>query len=491
MSVIKKLAGETALYGLSSILARMVNFILVPLHTAVFKERNDYGVIGQLYGWIALVVVFYTMRLETAYFRYGHQETSSGVYPSAKSGIMGISLLCSAILFVLADPVAGWLQVDGYGYLIRLAAAIAALDAICELPFARLRLEKKPRRFVAIKFVNISINVLLNFVLLLWVPKQGYSFFEAEQLVAYVFWANLFASIFTLLLLSGEFKAEGFQFDRAEFLKLSSYSLPLLVVGLAGVFNDAMTRQFLGWLAPGTTLEKQTLMGEYNACVKFAVFITLFIQAFRYAAEPFFFKHMHNENAKNDYSKITTYFTYFMMIGFVVITLYLDFFKSWIVRTPSYLNALGIVPVVLLANVFLGIYYNVSNWYRLTDRTRYGLYSALIGVGLTILFNVLLVPRYGYMGTAWSMLICYCGMTTVTYVWGQKYYPVPFEIPRIMAALGGGILVYLISVWLKNNFTWSPLLVFAVHTALIGIFAMLLFGKLIWQQIVASGNRTA
>ncbi len=483
MSVIKKLAGETALYGISSILARMVNFILVPLHTTVFKERNDYGVIGQLYGWIALVVIFYTMRLETAYFRYAQPGSSSKAYPTAKTGIVGISIAGSVLIYILANPIATWLQVAGYGHLIRLAAGITALDAICELPFARLRQEKKPRRFVAIKFVNIGINVLLNVVLLLWLPYQGYTFFKAEQLVSYVFLANFFASVFTLVLLAREFGAEGFKLDIIEFRKMISYSLPLLVVGLAGVFNDAMTRQFLGWLAPGTIVEKQILMGEYNACVKFAVFITLFIQAFRYAAEPFFFKHMHQENAKNDYSRITTYFTYFMMIGFVSITLYLDFFKTWIVRTPAYLNAIGIVPVVLMANVFLGIYYNVSNWYRLTDRTRYGLYSALIGVGLTVVGNILLVPRYGYMGTAWSMLICYAGMTVITYAWGQKFYPVPFEIPKILVALGGGVLIYLISLWIKNNLELNNWLVFFIHSVLIGFFVLCLFGKVIVRQL--------
>jgi len=483
LSVIKKLAGETALYGLSSILARMVNFILVPLHTAVFKERNDYGVIGQLYGWIALVVIFYTMRLETAYFRYAQSDSGSKAYPTAKTGIVGISLVGSVLIYILASPIATWLQIDGYGHLIRLAAGITALDAICELPFARLRQEKKPRRFVAIKFVNIGINVFLNLVLLLWLPQQGYTFFKPEQLVSYVFLANFFASVFTLVLLNREFSAEGFNLDTIEFRKMISYSFPLLVVGLAGVFNDAMTRQFLGWLAPGTIVEKQILMGEYNACIKFAVFITLFIQAFRYAAEPFFFKHMHQENAKNDYARITTYFTYFMMIGFVSITLYLDFFKTWIIRTPAYLNAIGIVPVVLMANVFLGIYYNVSNWYRLTDRTRYGLYSALIGVGLTVVGNILLVPRYGYMGTAWSMLICYAGMTVITYAWGQKFYPVPFEINKLLAALSGGVVVYLISVWLKNSFSFTPFIVFLVHSLMMALFVFLLFGKIIKQQL--------
>lgn len=483
MSVIKKLAGETALYGLSSILARLVNFILVPLHTAVFKERGDYGVVGQMYGWIALGVVLYTMRLETAYFRYASQDPQSSSYSTAKSSIVGIALIGSSLIFLFAGPIAGFLEIENYGYLIRLAAGIIALDALCELPFARLRLEKRPRRFVAIKSINILINVALNFFFLWWLPGKGFGFFDEKKLVSYVFLANLIASVITLLLLSKEFTAGGFALDRKEIKKIFSYSLPLLIVGLAGVIDDAMTRQFLGWLAPGTLAEKQIQMGEYNACVKFAVFISLFVQAFRYAAEPFFFKHMHQENARHDYSRITTWFTRFLMLGFVVVLLYLDFYKNIIVRTPEYLRALGIVPIVLMANVFLGIYYNVSNWYRLTDRTQYGMYSALVGVGLTIGFNLLLVPRFGYMGTAWSMLICYFGMTLITYVWGQKYYPVPYELGKMAAAIFSGIAIYLLSLFLKNQFNWSALTQFLVNSLLAGVFVFVIFGKLISEQV--------
>lgn len=483
MSVIKKLAGETALYGLSSILARLVNFILVPLHTAVFRERGDYGVIGQIYGWIALGVVLYTMRLETSYFRYASQDIQSKSYSTAKSSIAGIALFCSALIFLFAGPVAGFLEIEGYGYLVRMAAGIIALDALCELPFARLRLEKRPRRFVTIKTFNILINVALNFFFLWWLPGKGFGFFDENKLVSYVFLANLIASAITLLLLSKEFTAGGFTLDRKEIKKIFSYSLPLLIVGLAGVIDDAMTRQFLGWLAPGTLAEKQIQMGEYNACVKFAVFISLFVQAFRYAAEPFFFKHMHQENARQDYSRITTWFTRFLMLGFVVVLLYLDYYKNIIVRTPEYLRALGVVPVVLIANVFLGIYYNVSNWYRLTDRTQYGMYSALVGMGLTVGFNLLLVPRFGYMGTAWSMLICYFGMTLITYVWGQKYYPVPYELGKIAVAMGTGIGVYLLSLALKNQFDWPAIAFFMVNTVLVLAFFLVFFGKIAISQI--------
>jgi len=483
LSVIKKLAGETALYGLSSILARLVNFILVPLHTAVFKERGDYGVVGQIYGWIALGVVLYTLRLETAYFRYASQDPRSASYRTIKTSIAGIALMGSSLIFLFSGPIAVFLDIGGYGFLIRLAAGIIALDALCELPFARLRLEKRPRRFVAIKTINILLNVALNFFFLWWLPGRGAGSFDESQLVSYVFLANLIASTVTLMLLSKEFLTEGFALDRKEIKKVFNYSLPLLIVGLAGVIDDAMTRQFLGWLAPGTLAEKQIQMGEYNACVKFAVFISLFVQAFRYAAEPFFFKHMNHENARQDYSRITTWFTRFLMLGFVVVLLYLDFYKNLIVRTPEYLRALGIVPIVLLANVCLGIYYNVSNWYRLTDRTQYGMYSALVGVGLTLGFNLLLVPRYGYMGTAWSMLICYFGMTLITYIWGQKYYPVPYELGKIAGALFSGIAIYLVSLFLKNQFNWSPWSQFLVNSLLVGVYIFIFFGNLIREQV--------
>lgn len=485
MSVFKKLAGETALYGMSSILARVVNFLLVPLHTHVFTHRDEYGVIGQVYAWIALGIILYTLRLESAYFRYSSNDPTSTAYANAKSSVTVIALFLSFILFISADLVASWLQIPGYGELVRFGAGIIAIDAICELPFARLRLEKRPVKFVTIKIINILINVFLNYFLLWWAPKQGYAFFDESNKIMYVFLANFAASAVTLLLLSKEYLIQGFELNKTELIKIFSYALPLFIVGIAAVLNDSMTRQFLGWLVPGTSLDKQTLMGEYNACVKFGVFISLFVQAFRYAAEPFFFKHMHSDNARLDYSRITTYFTQFMMIGFVAILLYLDFIKHYVVRTPSYLNAIGVVPIVLLANVFLGIYYNVSNWYRLTDRTRYGMYSALIGVGLTIIFNVLLVPRFNYYGTAWSMLICYLGMTVVTYVWGQKYYPVPYEINKILWIILGGIFIYVLSKAIDSVLPQGIYLKLLIHSVLFGLFVVLFNRDMVKSLIVS------
>ncbi|MEP7324019.1 MAG: polysaccharide biosynthesis C-terminal domain-containing protein, partial [Saprospiraceae bacterium] len=491
MSVFKKLAGETALYGMSSILARLVNFLLVPLHTHVFTHRDEYGVIGQVYAWIALGIILYTLRLESAYFRYSSNDPTSTSYANAKSSVTVIALFLSFLLFISADLVAGWLQIPGYGQLVRFGAGIIAIDAICELPFARLRLEKRPVKFVTIKIINILINVFLNYFLLWWAPKQGYAFFTESNKIVYVFLANLAASVVTLLLLSKEYFTQGFELNKKELIKIFSYALPLFIVGIAAVMNDSMTRQFLGWLVPGTSLDKQTLMGEYNACVKFGVFISLFVQAFRYAAEPFFFKHMHSDNARLDYSRITTYFTQFMMIGFVAILLYLDFIKHYVVRTPSYLNAIGVVPIVLLANVFLGVYYNVSNWYRLTDRTRYGMYSAMIGVGLTILFNVLLVPRFNYYGTAWSMLICYLGMTVVTYLWGQKYYPVPYEVNKILWIILGGIFIYVLSKALDSVLPQGIYLKLLIHSVLFGLFVLLFNRDMVKSLIVSFTGKSA
>ncbi len=473
MSVFRKLAGETALYGLSSIVARVVNFLLVPLHTLVLN-RSDYGVVGQLYGWVALLFVLYTFRLEAAYFRYATNDSKSTAYANSKVFTLIFALSLSIVATIWSSTIAGWLQVEGQSHLIKFVAAIVALDAICELPFAKLRLEKRPLKFVYIRCVNVGINVLLNIYFLLIHP--GHQSVASADLLIYIFIANLVASAVTLALLAKEYLAEGFKFHTIELKKILQYSWPLLIVGLAAVINDAMTRQFLGWWAPGSMMDKKNMMGEYNACVKFAVFISLFIQAFRYAAEPFFFKHMHTADAKSDYSKITTYFTQFMMIGFVVILLYLDFIKNIVVTNPDYFRAIGVVPIVLMANVFLGIFYNVSNWYRLTDRTRYGMYAALIGVGLTILFNILLVPRYSYYGTAWAMLICYTGMAVATYLWGQKYYPVPFDFRKITGVVLGGVLIYFSSIYFDRFVEDSLLIRFSIHTLFLAIY-LIVFNK--------------
>ncbi|MEP7269153.1 MAG: polysaccharide biosynthesis C-terminal domain-containing protein [Saprospiraceae bacterium] len=468
MSVFRKLAGETALYGLSSILARVVNFILVPIHTAVFTNRGDYGVIGQLYGWIAAAVVLYSFRLEAAYFRYTSHDSSSKSYSNGKIFTLVISLVFSACILIFAKPIANWLQIEGFDYLIKYAALIISIDALCELPFARLRLQKRPIKFVTIKVISILANVFFNGYFLLLGPK--FNLPVPGDKIAAVFIANLIASVITLLLLNKEYLAQGFTANKEEIKKILTYAWPLLIVGLAAVMNDAMTRQFLGWFATGNAEEKKILMGEYNACVKFGVFIALFVQAFRYAAEPFFFAHMHSKDAKSDYSKITTYFTQFTMIGFVSIMLYLDFIKNIVVRNPAYLHAIAIVPIVLMANVFLGIYYNVSNWYRLTDKTRFGMYSALIGVGLTLFFNIVLVPRYGYIGTAWAMFICYFGMTLVTYLWGQKYYPVNFELKKIFTAILGGLVIYLLNHYLRSQIQFTLPVLFLVNSLFLIIY---------------------
>lgn len=477
MSVFKRLASEAALYGLSSILARFVNFILVPIHTGVFKERADYGVIGQLFGWIAVGVTLYTMRLESAYFRYASNDDNSRSYANGKIITLLIAVVLSALLLIFADPLAHWLQIDGYGYLIKYAALIISFDALAELPFAKLRLQKKPIKFVTIKIIGILINVLLNVYFLLVAPK--FTFPAPGDKIASVFLANLIASAFTFLLLNKEYFAEGFEWNKKEITKVLQYAWPLLIVGLAGNFNDAMTRQFIGWFASGTVEVKKTMMGEYNACVKFGVFIMLFVQAFRYAAEPFFFKHMHHADAKADYSKITTYFTQFLMIGFVGVMVYLDFIQHIVVRTPSYLNAIGIVPLVLMANVINGIYYNVSNWYRLTDKTEYGMYSALIGVGVTLISNYLLVPIYGYYGTAIAMILCYFSMTWVTYLWGQKYFAVHYDLKKWIITIAGGILTFILFSVLKDALDPGYVLKFVLSSVFFAAYVLIFNYKLV------------
>lgn len=462
LSVFKKLASEAALYGLSSILARLVNFILVPIHTGVFKERADYGVIGQLFGWIAVGVTLYTMRLESAYFRYASNDENSRSYANSKIVTLLITIILSASVLFFADPLAQWLQIGGYGYLVKYAALIISFDALAELPFAKLRLQKKPVKFVTIKITGILINVVLNVYFLLLAPHLNTP--APEDKIAAVFLANLMASVFTFLLLNKEYLAEGFEWNKKEITKVLQYAWPLLIVGLAGNFNDAMTRQFIGWFANGTAEVKKTMMGEYNACVKFGVFIMLFVQAFRYAAEPFFFKHMHHSEAKSDYSKITTYFTQFLMIGFVGVMVYLDFIQPIVVRTPSYLNGIGIVPLVLMANVINGIYYNVSNWYRLTDKTEYGMYSALIGVAVTVISNYILVPLYGYYGTAMAMILCYFTMTLITYLWGQKYFAVNYEWRKMIVVMAGGILTFLLYTFIRDYIHPGYLLKFVLSS---------------------------
>lgn len=466
MSLIRKLAGQTAIYGLSTILGRFLNYLLVPLYTAVLADAADYGIITQLFAYSGFVMVVFSYRMESAFFRFGTPTRQrEKAYATGLGSLWVTSLFLSGCLFLFSQPIAWALQLDDYPHFIRYLSLIIGLDALCELPFARLRLEQKPFAFVAVKLTNIGINIGLNLFWLLfcpWASKQGWHWVHAvwtpETPVQYILLANVFASAATLALLSPNLIVRPGQFDWTLHKEMIRYAAPLVVVSLAGIVNEMLDRSILIYLLPGDDLSNRAQLGIYGANYKLAMLITLFTQAYRYAAEPFFFRVSAEKDSPAVLAKAADWFTLATSAAMLGILLFLPLIKHFL-RNPAYHEGLGVVPILLLANVFLGIYYNFSVWFRLKDKTKTGAWIALAGATVTIVLNIALIPHMGYYGSAWATLCCYAFMAGLTWYLGQKHLPVPYPLRRmalyLVAALFAYTLDQLFSSYLPHWGQWT------------------------------------
>ena len=462
MSVLKKLVGQTAIYGLSSIVGRLLNFLLVPLYTEVFLT-HEYGVVSVLMSVVAFVMIFLTYGLETAFFHFTNQSKNSGnVFSTAFLSITVTSTLF--LLFVLTNElsIAEILHVaDSPNYIVWLAWVLV-LDTLSTLPFAKLRLENRAWRFAFIRLVNIVVNIGLNLFFILLCPYLVKEFIAPDWIyriydptigIGYIFIANLCASAVMTLMLLPEILKVKLQFDFALWKRIVNYSFPLLVGGLAYVTNELADRLLLEYLLPQDIATAQ--VGIYSACYKIAIFMTLFIQAFRYSAEPFFFAQAQKEGAKMQYANVMRYFVAFTGFIFLSVNVFIEFVKGFI-RDEAYHEGLGVVPILLLANLFLGVYYNLSVWYKVTEKTRYGAYISVIGALVTIGFNVLLIPTMSYMGSAWATLICYATMCGISYYYSRRHYPIPYDWKSILFYTIGAFALYFIwSKWHDDYFIMS------------------------------------
>ena len=430
-----------------------MNFVLVPLHTDTL-ETSSYSDNTLFYVYAAFFNVLLTYGMETAFFRFfTKSEVKNKVFSTAF-----ISLIVTTILFLLVvvlfnEQLASLVNLNQTYF--NLLIGVLVLDTLVVVPFAYLRATGRPIRFTAIKLSNITIYVLLNFLFLWAIPKFGINFpsYDKTDLVKYIFISNLAASIVTLLLLSPYFFKTKFQFSKTIFKQLISYGWPIMVAGLAYVINE----NFDKWLLP-EMLGKE-INGAYSGCYKIAVFMTIFIQAFRLGAEPFFFNHAKEKNAKQTYATIMKYFVIFGSLMLVFIMAYLDLIKELIVRDESYWIAIDIVPIVLLANLCLGIYFNLAIWYKLTDKTRYGMYLSIIGAVITIAFNYIMIPKIGFIASAWATLAAYGAMMILSYVLGQKHYKVPYSVNSILSYLALAILFSIVTLNPKTNYYINTVLV--------------------------------
>ncbi|MCX6336019.1 MAG: oligosaccharide flippase family protein [Bacteroidetes bacterium] len=483
MSGIKKLAGQTLWYGLSSIAARLINYLLTPYLT--YKLSIEiYGEQSLIYSFIPFMNVVFTYGMETAFFRFSNNKDQQEVYNTTSISLIISTLFLSTLLILFRTPIAMALQIDANPEYIILAAAIIGIDALCGIPFAKLRQENKPLKFAFIKIGGILVVVFTTYFFISVCPSLVANnpthwmaqYYRADWAVGYILLANLIQNIIVLLLLSKEFFGFEWKFNKALWKEIMVYSLPLIIVGFGGMINEVFDRLMLGWLAPVSSLKAaKTEVAIYSACYKLSILITLAVQAFRMGAEPFFFKQSQESNAPKIYARVMKLFVITLCFMFLMVVLYLDIWKQFI-RNPNMWVGLQVVPILLLANMFLGIYYNLSVWYKLSNKTMAGALITIIGAAITLCINWFFIPYYSYLACAWATFSCYGTMMVISFIWGQKAYPIPYAWKKLVAYIvivvaiffiQKGLLYFYDPFWFKLStgtllliiFTWFILLV--------------------------------
>lgn len=479
---LKKLANETVLYGLTTILGRVLNFLLVPLYVRVFAPE-DYAIVTEIFAYVGFLIVIFSYRMETAFFRYARAEDgrTTTVYATATATLTITTVALLALFFTTSQTIANWLEYPKHPEYIWWMALVLGMDAMTAIPFARLRQEGKALQFGVLKLINIAVNTGLNLFFLIlcpWAELEGHDWvlevYHPGIGVGYVFLSNLVASTVTLILLGPQIikglKLALTHYDRVLLQQMLRYAGPLIIVSMAGVVNEMLDRAMLKYLLPGELDERQAQLGIYGACYKLAMLMTIFTQAFNYAAEPFFFRNADKEDAPSLYADVAKAFAICGCFVFLGVTLYIDLAKHFLAE--DYWSGLPVVPILLLANLFLGLYYNVSVWFKIRDRTDIGMYIALGGALVTILGNYLLVGWLGYIGSAWATLICYIYMVWITWYVGQKHFPVPYNWFRIGMYILFSLALYYLNVLILETFLLEDIfLKILISTGLMGLFA--------------------
>ena len=480
MSGIKNLAGQTLWYGVSTILSRLLNYLLVPYLTLKLSGAQ-FGEYTLVYSVIPFLTVIFTYGMETAYFRFAqHERHKDTLYNTASVSLICTTILLTAILLLFNKAIANLISVKEHPEYITWGVLIIAVDTLCVVPLSKLRQENRPIKFALIRISNILVNIAATYFLISVCPrllaKDSNSivqlFYRKDMAVGYLIIANLIASIFTLLLLWKEFAAFKWKFNRDLWKEMIIYTAPLLIVNFGGVINETFDRIMLGWWSPaiGETA-KHAEVGTYGACYKLSILITLFIQAFRMGAEPFFFKQSTGENPQRVYARVMKFFVITICTMFLVVALFLDIWKYFI-RNEAMWAGLKVVPILLLANMFLGIYYNLSIWYKVTNKTGAGATITIIGAAITLVINYFFIPRYGYMACAWATFLCYGTMMVLSFEWGQKHYPVPYAWKKLLAYMA--IVVSLFFIHRGINHLYVSFIL-SVGSGIILLLAFLLF----------------
>ncbi|BAV09064.1 polysaccharide biosynthesis protein [Filimonas lacunae] len=468
-------------YGVSSIIARFLTYALTPYLTSKLSTAL-YGDMSLIYSAIPFLNIVFTYGLETAFFRYAQKEQRPNeVYNTLFISLLGSTLFLTVLLLSFTQPIAQFLRLEAHPEYIKWGIYIVALDTIAALPFAKLRQEGRPVKYAFIRILSVVLNIIFVYFFLSICPQlaknpAGSPFlllYNPNMGVGYILLGNVIQSAVAMLLLYKQISQLKFSFNAKLWKEIMIYTLPLIIVGFGGVINETFDRIMLGWWAPGGgELAAKEQVGIYSANYKLSILITLFIQAFKMGAEPFFFKQAAEGNAQKTYARVMKLFVIIISFMFLFVALYLDIWKHFI-RNKAMWAGLGVVPILLFANMFLGIYYNLSIWYKLSNRTMAGAWITLIGAAITLLINFIFIPHFSYKACAWATCLCYGSMMVISFIWGQKEYPVPYVWKKMVAYM----VIVLLLFFLHKGITsliHSSVFSFILATLFLGAYGWFL-----------------
>ena len=481
MANLKSLAKDTAIYGLSSIVARFINYLLVPIQTARFAASGgEYGIITNVYAYVSLLIILLTFGMETTFFRFMSKEGEDPrkVYSTALTMVMMTSLISAVLLMMFLYPIATAVGYADHPEYVAVMYVTVAIDAFMAIPFAYLRYLHKPLRFALLKIINIVLNITLNLLYLIVLPALRLNPFGIydEQFtldVAFVFYINLFCTCTTLLMLWKEWASQLFKIDKNTCKRMLSYTWPLLVMGLAGQLNQAASQILFPYLFDGSQEEARAQLGIYGACIKIAMIMVMITQAFRFAYEPFVFGKSKDKDNRDTYAQAMKFYLIFTLLAFLVVMGYLDILKYLI--GESYWDGLRVVPIIMAAEIMFGVFFNLSFWYKLTDRTIWGAYFSGIGAVVLITIDILLIPRFSYMACAWAGFAAYATSMLLSYFIGQRYYPIAYPIRQMSAYVLLTLVLFMAMQYAGSVLPlWASLI---VNTLLIAVFAAYMVKK--------------
>ena len=480
MAGLSSLAKDTAIYGLSSIVGRFLNYLLVPLYTATLSAAGGgYGVITNVYAYTALLLVILTYGMETTFFRFANKEGEDPqrVYSTALLSVGATSLAFAVLVVAFVGPISAAMGYADHPSYVWVMAVTVALDAFQCIPFAYLRYKKRPVKFAALKLANILMSIALNLVFFLALPAWYEStggeglvgrIYSPEVGVGYAFYVNLFCSAALMLLLVKELTGFRYVFDRALLRRMLTYAWPILVLGIAGILNQTADKILFPYVYSGADAHAQ--LGIYGAASKIAMIMAMITQAFRYAYEPFVFGKAKDRDNRETYAKAMKYFVIFTLLAFLAVVGYMDILRHLIGR--DYWEGLGVVPIVMAAEIMMGVYFNLSFWYKLIDKTIWGAWFSGAGCLVLILVNVLLVPRYGYMACAWGGFAGYGTAMLLSYFVGQKHYPINYPVKDIMLYVAVAAVLFLVMHYSNRLLpAWGAV---GANTVLLALFAALI-----------------